>query len=77
MKKQVSNLYMDAPILEPHMYTNTINGHLLSSQGNKHVSKENDLTGEITMLPQVCRYFNHNKNKNEDSSLNRVVITTK
>ena len=63
--KYVSTLYMDELIPEPHMYTNTINGNLLSSQGNAHVTKDNELTENISVLQQVCGHFNHNNDEEE------------
>ena len=77
MEKEASIIYVDVPILEPHMYRNTINGHLLSSQCNRYVSKDNEITEEIGELPQVCGHFNHNEYEKEYNGLKKVVIITK
>ena len=50
VENQASNLYIQALTLEPHMYTKTINGHFISSQGNGHVSKYSEPTKEINVL---------------------------
>ena len=42
-----------------------------------NASSEKKLNEKISVLPQVCGYFNHNNDEEECNSLNREVINTK